>query len=250
MTERAKGFDIGPRTERLLADLRPATVPAEAWRGAGEAGRLAMLREAARPPEVCGPEIIPQPAAGPRRAVEMREQVGGRSVRSGYAGRAVAMRADVFDRMLADARARDLAPPLSHGQIAMARLYRDTVERYSAGGVRCASLEAGRGGAGGGDFMDARLVAGRRIDAMRARVGDGVALTVRRLRPSVRGSRAVIRDIVLVDSLCLRDLTLSEVLSEHGWAKDRKLLDALRGALAGALDRMMGYDLVRPHARG
>ncbi|WP_235841862.1 hypothetical protein [Cereibacter johrii] len=133
-------------------------------------------------------------------------------------------------------------PPFSPGQIAMARHYRGLVERHSAGGVRCSSIEAQRGGSPtGGEFMDGYLREGEELARLRARIGTGSALAVRRIRPSKRGSKAAILDRTLVDMVALSGLTLSEVLAAHGWAKRTDSLSALRIALAAALDRMQGY---------
>lgn len=133
-------------------------------------------------------------------------------------------------------------PPFTPGQIAMGQHYAALVERHDGAGVKCASLE-GRGGGGGngGGFADAYLAEGREIAAIRRRIGDGVALAVRRIRPSDRGSRAGITDRRLVDMVCLAGADLTAVLRAHGWVKSTANLQAVRGALVAALDRMQGY---------
>ncbi|WP_132859210.1 hypothetical protein [Shimia isoporae] len=44
----------------------------------------------------------------------------------------------------------------------------------------------------------------------------------------------------LVDIVCLEDGTLSDVLRQHGWTKNAKLIADLQSALRAVLDRMMG----------
>ena len=157
--------------------------------------------------------------------------------------------ADVFTAMMRDALARHDASgsaaafvaPFAPGQIAMARHYRHLTERHSAGGVRCASIEAGRGGGEGGGFMDAYLAEGRELAQLHRRIGEGEALALRRIRPSVRGSRSGIPTRALVDRVCLQDETLSAVLRAFGWAVCADHRDKLRGVLCAALDRMQGY---------
>jgi hypothetical protein len=45
---------------------------------------------------------------------------------------------------------------------------------------------------------------------------------------------------VPVDSVCLRDMTLNDVLAAHRWSTFGAHREALRTALCKALDRMMG----------
>ena len=68
-----------------------------------------------------------------------------------------------------------------------------------------------------------------------------MALAVRRIRPSDRGSRAGITDRRLVDMVCLGGEDLTAVLRAHGWFEDGKNRKALRLALCAVLDRMQGY---------
>lgn len=225
---------------------------------ASEAARMAAMMRAATPPAECGGDIPVAPARGAFRVVTPLELVPGSEARvrqSGYRGpgeaapRAGVVLADVFDRMARDAARAGAPEPFSAGQVAAARRYRDLVERHEAGGVKCSSLEARAGGSSrGGDVADARLIEGREIEAMRRRVGTGVALAVRRLRPSARGgaSTGIITDRALVDAVCLQGLSLSAVLRAHGWSCYGGHREALRTALAGALDRMQGYPLRSP----
>lgn len=250
--------------DRKLAPVR-LSPEALAQALAAEAGRIAAIKAAATAPEVCGPDIPVAPARGAFqvfRPIEIVPGSAGSARHAGYQGRGEdrprsgLRRADVFDVMEAQARrahaarSEDAGPfvaPLTPGQIAMGRIYRDLCERHEKGGLKCASLEAGRAGGNGGGFMDAFLQEGRTIDRLRARVGAGVAMSVRRVRPSRRGKEAtgIITDLVLVDRVCLRGQSLSEVLRAFGWAKKAEHVQALRKALAAALDRMQGYDLHR-----
>jgi hypothetical protein len=99
----------------------------------------------------------------------------------------------------------------------------------------------GSGGGGGGDrFTDARLASARQIDGLRARIGDGAALAIRRLRPTGRAGRVAIPDRVLVDMVCLQDRPLGDVLRAHGWTVEGKTVQAATAALSAALERMIG----------
>jgi hypothetical protein len=193
--------------------------------------------------------VGPVPVAPARGAVKVGPVW---DVKAGGTRRLVGHRAelaDVFDRMILSARERHdrsgsdapFAPPFTPGQTYMARHYRALTERYSAGGVRCSSAEAGRAGGDGGGFMDAYMADGCELSALHRRIGTGSAMVLRRIRPSARGSRTTILDRRLVDLVCLGGQTLSQVLRAHGWSDDGKHRDPLRQALCAALDRMQGY---------
>lgn len=213
-----------------------------------EAIGLSKLKLRSAPPVACGPEMVDAPARGAMRVTMPRRLVGNASLRDGYCGRLRMEEADVFDAMMKDARDRAarrnndaFTPPFTPGQIAMARHYRALVERHDTGGMKCSSLEAQRGDGSGGAFMDAFMDEGREIARIRARIGNGQAMALRRIRPSSRGSRMAISDRTLVDMVCLEGLTLTEVLAHHGWAKSAKVLNCIREALCAALNRMQGY---------
>lgn len=240
---------------------------------AAERQRIAGIIADATPPEACGPDAPIAPARGPMAVIRERGIAPGgqAAVGTGHVGEGedrprMAMRAvDEFDRMVRRAvdahearvarlerdwqgaadrfREPRFVPPVTSGQIAIGRHYQALVERHTAGGVRCSSLEALQGGGGGGAFMDAWLIEAREIEALRRRIGDGTAMAVRRVRPSSRGGAAarVITDRALVDAVCLAGLSLAEVLRRHGWAPKGEHRERLRTALAGALDRMQGY---------
>lgn len=234
---------------------RPAARSAAVFRARMEQAEIAGIKAAAAIPARCGPEIAAAPARGGFVVFTPREMVPGSTQRqrhAGFAGRDTLRHADVFDRMEADARRRHKAAggadagfvaPFGHGQVAIARRYRDLVERHAGAGFRCASVEAGHGGGAGGEFIDAFVAEGIEIERIRQRIGRGVAMQLRRVRLSARGrrSRGLISDRALVDRVCLSDETPSAVLRAFGWEPKGPAREALRQALAAALDRMQGY---------
>lgn len=226
---------------------------------------VSRLKAASQPPVECGPEIPAAPARGELktfRPIELVPGSVGTARDTGHWERGEDQRRrgarirDVFDRMHDQARAAHKArgdkagpfvPPLTPAQVQIARDYRDLTERHAAGGMKCASLEAaGRGSGGqGGDFVQAFLDEGEKLCAFHRRIGTGVAMAVRRIRPSGRGGKtaSLITDRTLVDKVCLGDCDLGQVLDAGGWAVKGGARAALRKALAAALDRMQGYDL-------
>ncbi len=235
----------------LDAGLRPSTVSADAWRKMTSAERVAAIKSAHTPPAACGPDVVAAPARGAFRTYDPIGLVPGstervRSEAHRGEGEAVARKGvavvDVFDRMMVEAARRKMPAPLTPSQIAIGRRYRWVAEQHDAGGFKLSSINSTGGGAGALDVMDLRLGERRELVALRARVGDGVAMEVRRVRPSARGvENRLIRDLDLIDRVCLRDLTLTEVLRAFGWSNRGGNTAALRGALCGALDRMIGY---------
>ena len=222
------------------------------FRALDEVARVEVIRQAGIVPPVCGDAIPDAPARGPVRAVDfMASYPDGDDAYAfkpaGFLGRKTMVRADVFDTMAAQAARKGRAFGLTVSQVAMGRTYRALVERHQAGGVRCSSIEAmpsgGRGDADG--FTERRLAASRRIDLLQARIGAGTAMAVRRIRPSVRGSRASIPDRALVDRVCLGDEDISAVLRAYGWSVYGDTVAALTVALSAALERMIGPPLRR-----
>lgn len=210
--------------------------------------RLDAVKTAAAIPEVCGPEIKPAPARGGFVLVRNLEllPVGTdkvEAVHRGYGGREAIRRADAFDAMLAAAARRKQPAPLTPGQIAIGRRYHDLVELLSADGTKLSSLHASAGGPDGRDWMDRRLELSAELEGMRKRIGAGIAMSVRRVRPSARGARParIITDLALVDAICLKGRSLAEVMIFHGWSVKGQHREALSGALSAALDRMIGY---------
>jgi len=234
--------DIKAGRERLEAERR----------------RVARLLARSTPIEGCGPAIPIAPARGPQ-VVEIPHMVlpdeksgtGYKIERTGWRGFAAVREADIFDdltRRAALRKDKDGRPgqsPFSKGQVAVARRYRDLVERHEGAGIKCASLEvrAAAGPAGGGSFIDAYIDEGREIAWLRQQIGAGAAMSVRRVRPSARGGAQArtIRDRDLVDAICLRGSSFRAVLSDHGWSPDGKHVKALLVALCGCLDRMQGH---------
>ncbi|AZV00332.1 hypothetical protein [Paracoccus sulfuroxidans] len=222
---------------------------AAAARIAAERARLDAILHRATPVDGCGPAIPIAPARGPQIVVTPRRMVpdakdatGWKVEELGWRGFNAVRATDIFDDLARRAAKRKDAPPFTPGQVAVGRLYRDLVERHDAGGMRCASLEAGRGGSpsGGGEFIDAFIEEGRVIELLRRRIGHGVAMPVRRVRPSARGGDGarMIHDRVLVDDICLHGRSFQSVLERHGWTKTGRNVVALQCALAACLDRM------------
>lgn len=229
-----------------------------AARAHDERARLDAVIARATPIEGCGPLIPIAPARGPQVVVTPRRMVpdakdatGWKVEEMGWRGFNAVRAADIFDDLARRAAKRKTAPPFTVGQVQVGRLYRDLVERRDAGGMRCASLEAGRGcgPSAGGEFIDAFIEEGRVIELLRHRIGSGVAMAVRRVRPSARGGAGarIIHDRVLVDDICLHGRSFRDVLDRHGWACDGRRVQELVGTLAGILSRMQGYGCQPSH---
>ncbi|WP_411838682.1 hypothetical protein [Paracoccus sp. ME4] len=217
-------------------------------------GRLDSVKAAAAVPEACGPAIAPAPARGGFVLVQNVEliPVGAddvAAVHRGYGGRHAIRRADAFDAMLAAAARRKQPAPLTHGQISIGRRYHDLVQLLSADGTKLSSLQASAGGPDGRDWMDRRLEVSAEVDRLRRRIGQGAALVLRRVRPSQRGrvlqpgDRGPLtftrRD--LVDCVCLRGMSIKQVLAKWEWQTNGRNCNAAIAALGEALDAMMGY---------
>ncbi len=233
----------------LDAGLRPSTVSADAWRKMTSAERVAAIKSAHTPPAACGPDVGAAPARGAFRTYDPIGLVPGstervRSEAHRGEGEAIARKGvavvDVFDRMMVEAARRKMPAPLTPSQIAIGRHYRALAEQHEAGGFKLSSLDR-TGGTGSRDVMDVRLAERCELVELRNRIGTGVAMKVRRVRPSVRGVvNRLIHDISLIDCVCLRDMTLTEALRSFGWSSRAGNALAVRAALCGALDRMAG----------
>lgn len=221
-----------------------------------EADRIDQIKAAATPPASTGWQIPSAPGRGafvmflPKKlavdgqGVPKLDRDGNPILHpTGYRGRSTIRQADVFDRMIAAAERAKQPWPLTPGQIAAGRRYCALVEWRAAGAIRCSQIDGREAGSGERDFMDAYLSAGRELDGMNRRIGDGVAMQVRRVRPSARGAdqRGPIFDRALVEMVCIHQKLLGEVLRRHGWSNWHEHREALRQALSGALDRMIGY---------
>lgn len=214
---------------------------------ADEAEAIAQIKANAAPISV-GPEIVSvAPARGPYKTFDPMEMLPGsteRMRRTGFKGRQAMQMGDAFDVMTEQARRRGAAVPFTHGQISAGRDYQALVERLEGAGVRCSSLESqSRGSAGAGTFSEAMMQDSQRLARLRRSIGTGVAITVRRIRPSNRGegSRAAIPNLALVDMVCIAEKTLSDVLTAFGWSLSPNSRIAVRAALCSALERMHGY---------
>lgn len=228
---------------------------------AAERARIAEMLDRAAPPVECGPRIAVAPARGPMMTFMPREVVqteagNYRSVPTGHKGWRAARVADAFDTMTRDALKAHMRlggddaafiPPFSVGQIEIGREYAALVERVASSGLGCVSLEASGGGGGnGGEGVQAAVFRDiERLRMLRRRIGSGLAKEVRRIRPNGAKRRAIWA-LRLVDQVCVDGMTLSGVLERHKWPVNGREREALRAALCSALDRMRGFDLVRP----
>jgi hypothetical protein len=133
-------------------------------------------------------------------------------------------------------------PPFTSSQIAVARDYRALVEWRDGSALRCSSLEAGRstGAGGSGLFIDSFIQQGRWLAELQARIGNGVAMDVRR-HMDRDNARRPISVRALVDMVVVAGQDLTQVLQRFGWAAKGEARKALRLSLVGALDRMQGY---------
>lgn len=212
-----------------------------------EAGRLAALRQASAIPAEAGEAIAPAPARtsfvllDPSRLRDVEPEYA--RTAKGYARVRPIRAADVFDLMGAQARRRKVGHPLVPSQIEVARRYRGLVEVLSADGCKLSSLERSYAGGEAGHWMDRRLMISAEVEGLQRRIGNGVAMAVRRVRPSQRGAaqRGPILDRVLVDMVCLKDCTVDDVLRSHGWQVNGRHRECVLHALSGALWRMVGY---------
>lgn len=257
MNDKAKGFDL------RLEPIRDARAGQE--RLAGEAERLSRMLADATPPSAMRAAPV-APARGTMRLVDNWEvQAGGTrrldgsrwlapsslDIENSFArkrGGAVAVeraeeRAERRGQALtgedeeAALRRVDLFTP---GQVAMADRYRALVEWRAGSAIKCASLEAGRGGASGRDYIDSFIDAGEELDWLVAAIGAEVCLSPRRHmdRDNARGPLTVRQ---AVDGVILSGLTISALLKRHGWAAKGQTRKTVKDAIRGALDRMQGY---------
>ncbi|GEM_PF-457198 len=209
--------------------------------------RLAAVVAAGLAPSECGPEMVSiAPARGrviPFRSAETYLDAGGefQTIDHGAYGRSAMRERDVFDVMI-DKASKKKGAPFTYAQVQMGRDYRDLVERHASAGVRCSSVE-GMPSGGGGDgtgYMDAVIDQGKQIDHWRKLIGNGLAMEIRRVRPSKRGERVVIKARKLVDMVCIEGKTISQVLHVHGWKIGGPNVTKLSNALCECLDRMAG----------
>lgn len=170
-------------------------------------------------------------------------EAGWKEADAGWHGFKSVRALDTFDRMVAAAHRRKHPCLLTPGQIAMGRRYAALVERAASDGMALSKLDASNGSGDSGGWMDHHLSVAQELAMLRNRIGCGAAMALRRIRPTTRGAvqRGPIMDRVLVDLVCIKDCTLTDVLESHGWAVKGPNRKAVAEALAAALDRMIGY---------
>lgn len=223
------------------------TVPVQDWRDrlASEADRVRQILDDATPP-VLMREAPVAPARGPQQLVPNFTVTGGgmRRVDGGHwQGLSPLAAAVAQARLRHEARKPDapFVPPFNPAQVAVAEDYAALVEWREGSALRCASLEGGRSGGGGaGLFIDSYIDQGRWLAELRHRIGDGVAMSVRRNMDRGNARRAI-KVRVAVDLLCLEGVAIKAILRRFGWVGNMQECGDLRSAICGALDRMQGY---------
>lgn len=231
---------------------------AQAARLASDRSRLDAVLDAAAIPEECGPDIIAAPARGgfrvDRQFTMVPNGVDERGLEkwavapTGYGHRSAIRTADIFDRMQAQALRAKRPMQLTPGQVAIGRRYRSLVEMLNADGCKLSSLNGSSGSADGGNWMDRRLEIAGELDMLQRRVGRGVALKIRRIRPSLRAireagedPRGLFSDLDIVQRVCVDDWSVADVLRHFRWQDNSRNKKAALEALRGALTRMEGY---------
>ncbi|GAB5438082.1 MAG: hypothetical protein FalmKO_32070 [Falsiruegeria mediterranea] len=214
---------------------------------AEEGKRIEEIKARGKVPDLCGPEIPEAPA---RRAFRVFEPQGlypdgaegWVNKPSGYHGRKTIEHSDAFDQMEGQARKLLFTP----GQKQIGRLYATLTEKLASADIRCSTMEVRQGScSSGGGYIEAVVRDRRQLDLLQRRIGQGVAMEVRKIRPSQRNQRRPIPDRALVDAVCLQGKTIAGVLERHGWKQPGKPaagqhIKALRAALCATLDRMIG----------
>lgn len=216
--------------------------------------RLQVVKDRAQIPAECGPDIAPAPARGGFVLERIKHLEGVTrddyvETAAGCVRRSPIRRADAFDAMIAAASRAKREWPLTPSQIAVGRRYHDLVELLSADGTKLSQLQASFGGNGRTDWMDQRMVYSDELERMRRRLGIGPVIVLRRIRPSQRkralapGEAAPImftrRD--LIDAICVKGLSIKQVLKTFDWQDNGRNCKATLAALAEALDAMIGY---------
>lgn len=238
--KRAKAAGGAKRPAEFIGPRKPT---GQAMRDLRELDTLDGLKRNGQAPAACGPDVVfIAPARGPvmvfqPTAMQPDGKDGYKVDYMGYRGRSAMRGKDTFDRMLEQCAKAKAPPPFTWFQIDAARAYRDLYEDVHAAGVKCSqAFDAASGG--GGDFMDAYLRDSEQLRRLQARIGYGADMVVRRVRPSVRGTRRTISDRELVDCVCLGDRSVSGAMTAFGWSDATKNRIAARAALCAALDRM------------
>lgn len=247
MSERSKGFEVRNRIEALTgcAPSNGISPLKGQIKRQGEAARVrAMLVDAAPPPAMSAAPVAP--ARGPQQLVPTFTVTGGGMRRvdgAHWQGLSPLAAAVAQARLRHEGRGTDapFVPPFNPAQVAVAEDYAALVEWREGSPLRCASLEGGRSGGGGaGLFIDTYIDQGQWLAELRRRIGDGVAMDVRRHMD--RGNtRRTIRVRVALDLLVLDGVAVKAILRRFGWVANMRECRDLRLAICGALDRMQGY---------
>lgn len=233
----------------VVAEVVARIEAAEAIKVA-EQERIDAVRALGFVPEAVGSDIIAAPARGPIKvfktvAAYPKGEFEFEYKPAGHKGRKTMRCADNFDVMAAKAARHKKKPPFGSDLVAMARHYRDLVERHANAGLRCSSMESLGGGGSGGEFIDAVLRDREEIDRLRRRVGVGMALEVKKKVGDRADYRIPITDRDLVDAICLSEMTFTDVLRQWQWVIGKKSaqskhIKALQGSLRKSLHRMRG----------
>lgn len=247
MMDRSKGFEVRDQIEAVTqASFGPRLPPLEVGkRLQGEADRVkAMLVDAAPPQAMSAAPVAP--ARGPQQLVPTFSVTTGGMRRvegAHWQGLSPLAAAVAQARLRHEGRSTDapFVPPFNPAQVAVAEDYAALVEWRQGSPLRCASLDGGRSdGGGSGLFIDTYIDQGEWLAELRRRIGDGVAMDVRRHMD--RGNtRRTIRVRVALDLLVLDGVAVKAILRRFGWTADMKEQRALRSAICAALDRMQGY---------
>jgi len=211
------------------------------------ADALAAVKARGMAPGICGPMMGCAPARGrliPFMPVFVLRDAKGeeQQIEAGHVGRHAARVGDVWDRMEDQARRSGGGFLFDPAQVEAGRDYAALVQRINSSGMSGSSMEvvSGRGGGSGGTVSEAVAHDVARLRGLRARIGPGLALEIRRVRPSVRGKRRALHHLDLVDMVCLGGKSVVEVLQRCGWPKKGDSVKALRAELCLCLDRMSG----------
>jgi len=235
---------------RIDRDLiaRPKPMRRGGMRLALEAERIERIKASAATPHTVGLDIQPSIARGAFQEFTPRETIKGangefRSVRSGHRGHNAIRIADAFDRMQEQARRRarsrgvDVPELFTTAQIETGRVYAELVSRLRSAGLKLSCLDGSGGGGSSDGHSEQTTHRLARLSRMEAAIGDEIALAPKRASGRERQVIAVRR---LVHCVCIREETLSEVLTLHGWSWTKSTREPAREALRAALDRM--YD--------
>lgn len=217
-----------------------------------EQGRLRAMMDRAEPPQAMRAAPV-APARGVMQLVPDYEIAPGGTRRVAGAHWVEPSPLDVQNAHAVEAAlARDpeavpaKAEVFSPGQVAMAARYRALVEWLAGSGMKCSRLDGGSGKILNRTtdmypqgYSDKRT----EVEKLHAAIGDGVILQVtRRNRGELRDkARRPLTVRAAVDGMVLDGLTLSRLITRHGWAANGEARRQVRDAIRAALDRMQGY---------